>query len=351
MQTLRPYLTFFGLILAGYVIYLLAPVLKPFLFGAILAYMGNPFVSFLQRHKVSRSWGVSLLFIIFALIIGLIMLAIVPRVFEQIQNFSNQSQQALTWAQANLLPWINAHTGLNLQVSPDQVQSFISKHAGQSQNYVQDLVKNLALSSLAILALLMDVLICLVATFYLMRDWPKLLLKFHAFLPLRIQPLATKLGREIHQVLQAFFRGTLIVMLVLIVFYSIGLSIIGLNTAILIAVIAGVLSIVPYLGLIIGLLMAVTAAAFQFGDVSHCVWVIVVFGAAQLLSDMVLQPVLIGNKIGLHPLMVIFAVFAGEALFGFMGILLSIPAAAVINVLLKYALSRYLDSRYYLQND
>jgi predicted PurR-regulated permease PerM len=350
MQSLKPYLYLLGIILTAYVIYLLAPVLKPFLFGAILAYLGNPFVSFLQRYKVPRVLGVGLLFIIVSLLIALIVLAIIPRLAEQIQNLINQFQQALTWAQQTLLPWINAHTGLDWQLNSDKVKSFISQHSGQSQEYLKNTIKRLAQSGLLVLGIGMDILIALVAAFYLMRDWPKVLLRLHALLPLKYQPTAAILAKDIHQVLKAFFRGQLIVILVLMIIYSIGLSIVGLNVAILIAVIAGILSIVPYLGLIMGLIMAITAAAFQFGDVMHCVWVIVVFAIAQVLSDMLLSPILLGNKIGLHPLMIIFAIFAGQQLFGFIGILLSVPAAAIINVLLHHSISRYLNSRYYLQS-
>jgi len=349
MQNVKPVFVLLGIIALASLIYLLAPVLKPFVFGAILAYMGNPFVSFLQRHKVPRVAGVSLLFLLIILVISLISIYLIPRIADQFQNLIAQAQQALSVIQTKFMPWINHHTGLNLQFSGEQVKSFINQHTDQSQNYVGNVAKKLAQSSLAVLSIAMDVLIVVVATFYLMRDWPKLLQKTYNLLPLRIQPVAVKLGHEIHQVLQAFFRGTLIVMLALMLIYGIGLSIIGLNVAIVVAVIAGVLSIVPYLGLIIGLLMAVTAAAFQFGDISHCVWVLVLFVIAQCVSDVILQPILIGNKVGLHPLSVIFAIFAGEALFGFTGIILSIPAAAIINVLLRYGVSRYLNSPYYLQ--
>ncbi|MBI4005194.1 MAG: AI-2E family transporter, partial [Gammaproteobacteria bacterium] len=186
-----------------------------------------------------------------------------------------------------------------------------------------------------------------VVTFYLLRDWDILVNKIHELIPSQYSQLVTRLARDCDDVLAEFLRGQLLVMLGQGIIYSIGLWLAGLEVALLIGMLAGLVSFVPYLGFIVGISAAAIAALVQFNDVIHLVYVILVFGIGQMIEGMVLSPWLVGDRIGLHPVAVIFAVMAGGQLFGFFGVLLALPVAAVIVVLLRHLRSHYLQSSFY----
>ena len=176
-----------------------------------------------------------------------------------------------------------------------------------------------------------------VVTFYLLRDWDILVAKVSDLLPRHYIFTIKKLARECHTVLGAFIQGQLLVMMSLGTIYSIGLTLIGLKLGLVIGMLAGLASIVPYMGLVVGMAAALVAGIFQFGDLLHIFLILVVFGVGQALEGMVLTPLLVGDRIGLHPVAVIFAVMAGGQLFGFVGILIALAVAAVTMVLLRHA--------------
>jgi predicted PurR-regulated permease PerM len=184
-------------------------------------------------------------------------------------------------------------------------------------------------------------------TFYLMRDWDPLIRAIHDLLPRDMEVEISRTVSDVDEVLGAFFRGQLMVMLALGLIYSIGLSVVGIDLAILIGMGAGLLSIVPYLGSIVGVLVAAGAAIYQFQDIFHLIMVLLVFGVGQSAEGMYLTPKLVGDRIGLHPVTVIFAVLAGGQLFGFLGILLALPVAAGLNVLVRQLLQKYRLSELY----
>jgi predicted PurR-regulated permease PerM len=186
-----------------------------------------------------------------------------------------------------------------------------------------------------------------VVTFYLLRDWDILVAQVQSLLPRKIEPVVSRLARESDEVLGAFLLGQFMVMLILSAVYSIGLLAVGVNFALVIGVLAGLLCFVPYLGLIVGLTAASIAALIQFQDLLHLLLVWAVFGVGQMLEGSVLTPKLVGDRIGLHPVAVIFAVLTGGHLFGFLGILLALPTAAVIMVLLRHTRDEYLHSVLY----
>jgi predicted PurR-regulated permease PerM len=196
----------------------------------------------------------------------------------------------------------------------------------------------------------MNLVLIPVVTFYLLRDWDAMVEGIRTLVPRKIEPVISGLAREIEEVLGAFMRGQLMVMLALGLIYAVGLWLVGLDLAFIIGMIAGLLSIVPYLGTAVGVIAAVIAALFQFQDVFHTVMVLVVFAAGQSLEGMVLTPRLVGDRVGLHPVAVIFAVLAGGQLFGFLGILLALPVASALNVLVRHLHQRYTSSSMYNDN-
>jgi len=206
---------------------------------------------------------------------------------------------------------------------------------------------SLGSSGMTLLHWVTNLMLIPVLTFYLLRDWDDLVARIHEMLPRPIEATVARLARESDQVLGAFLRGQLSVMLALGVIYSVGLSLIGLDFALLIGMLAGLLSFVPYMGFVVGLLSAGFAVLMQTHEVLQLVPVLIVFGVGQLIEGMVLTPWLVGDRIGLHPVAVIFAVLAGGQLFGFIGVLLALPVAAVLAVVVRHAHERYRTSNLY----
>ncbi|MEH6473635.1 MAG: AI-2E family transporter, partial [Halopseudomonas sp.] len=186
-----------------------------------------------------------------------------------------------------------------------------------------------------------------VVAFYLLRDWDRMVAQVGALLPRSIEPHVNRWASECDEVLGAFIKGQLLVMLCLGAFYAIGLGLVGLDLALILGVVAGLASIVPYMGFIIGIGASLIAAMLQFNELYYLLLVGLVFGAGQVLEAVVLTPVLVGDKIGLHPVAVIFAIMAGGQLFGFTGVLLALPVAAVVMVLLRHLHQGYRDSELY----
>ncbi|MFW6343010.1 MAG: AI-2E family transporter, partial [Halothiobacillaceae bacterium] len=206
-------------------------------------------------------------------------------------------------------------------------------------------------SGSAVAMALVNAMLIPVLTFYLLCDWPKLLRWLEGLLPRPNAPKIIEITRESDEMLSSFLRGQLAVMISLGVFYGVGLTLAGLKTGILVGLVAGLLSFVPYLGVIVGMGMGLIMMYVQTGEVIPLIWVLLVFGAGQLFESFVFQPFFVGDRIGLHPVTVIFAVLAGGQLFGFFGLLLALPVSAVIVVLARYAWAAYTDSPIYRGTD
>jgi len=346
-----------GLLLAGGIgaavlLYLLAPVLTPFLIGAGLAYLGDPVADWLEARRLSRTAAVVVVFSVMVLAAATAVAVILPLLQQQLAVFVAKLPDYLDWLQHHALPWLQTQLGIT-GIAPDleSIKQALLAHWQEVGGVGAQIVGAITRSWLTILGWLANLLLIPVVTFYLLRDWDKLLARIGELLPRRIAPVAVRLAKDCDQVLGYFLRGQLTVMLALAVIYSLGLWWVGLELALLIGMVAGLVSFVPYLGLIIGVLAAGIEALIQFHDAMHVLQVLLVFAVGQSLESLVLTPYLLGDRIGLHPLGVIFAILVGGQLFGFVGVLLALPAAAVIGVLLRYAHERYLDSRLYAGGD
>ncbi|MCD6046833.1 MAG: hypothetical protein K0S08_480 [Gammaproteobacteria bacterium] len=331
-------------------LYLLKPILLPFLAGAFLAYLGDPLVIKLQRLKLSRTLAAVIVFAFILILIGLFITGLIPLLQNQASTLIEKIPAMISALQNTVIPWVNRQANvLHLPTSIDSssVQQLVSSHWQQTGHVLNSMWQAISKSSGAIFEWLINLLLIPVVTFYLLRDWPALLSHIEGLLPRNSAPQTLKLVKECDEVLSAFFRGQLMVMLALAAVYALGLSIIGLQVAILIGLIAGLLSIVPYLGFFVGLISALLAALVQFHDGMHLVYVLIVFLIGNAIEGMVLTPWLIGDKIGLHPVAVIFAILAGGHLFGFLGVLLALPVAAVLMVFLRHIQTRYKSSTLY----
>jgi predicted PurR-regulated permease PerM len=339
---------FAGVVFTGFLLYLLAPVLSPFLAGALLAYLGDPLVDRLETYKLPRTGAVVVVFVTIVLLLLLLPLILLPLIEQQISALVTKLPSYIDWIQQTVIPFISQ--ALNIEsgvLDMSSLKQAVAQHWREMGNLATKVVTMISQSGLMMAAWLANVVLIPVVTFYLLRDWDIVMAKIRKLLPRQNEATVVQLARESDEVLGAFLRGQLIVMIALGVIYSVGLWIVGLDLAFLIGMIAGLVSFVPYLGTIVGILLATVAAVMQFQDVLHLAFVAVVFGVGQALEGMVLTPLLVGDKIGLHPVAVIFAVMAGGQLFGFVGILVALPAAAVIAVLLRHAVQRYTDSDLY----
>ncbi len=336
------------ILLSGWVIWLLAPILTPFAVSALLAYLGDPLVDRLEKYKLSRTLAVIIVFALMTLVMVVLLLVFIPLLENQISYLVQRLPVYASWLSETALPWVTARLNIDLTLpESDAILGLIQQHWQSAGGVAKTILDSISKSGLVLVGWLANLALIPVVTFYLLRDWDVLIENIHGLIPNAMRSTVSQLARESDQVLGAFIRGQLLVMLALGAIYVVGLWLIGLKLALLIGVIAGLLSIVPYLGTIIGIVAALVAAMVQFGDWQHTALVGMVFVIGQSLEGMLLTPLLVGDRIGMHPVAVIFAVMAGGVLFGFLGVLLALPVAAVIMVLLRHAHKRYLASKLY----
>ncbi len=336
------------LLLCGWVLYLLAPVLTPFLVSALLAYLGDPLARRLQHVGLSRTLAVVVVFIAMLLAGVLLLLLLLPLLQQQLVGLVERLPQMLEWAQQKLLPRAESLLGIQFEaVQLDSVREALQEHWRDLGGALGAVLGKVGRSGQALLGWFVFLLLVPVVTFYLLRDWDALLGQLHGLIPRPLEPVTVDLARQCDAVLGEFLRGQLLVMLALGLIYSIGLWIAGVEFSLLIGMLAGALSFVPYLGSIIGIVIAGIVSFLQYHDVMHLVYVALVFGIGQACEGMFLSPKLVGERIGLHPVAVIFAVMAGGQLFGFFGILMALPAAAMVTVVLRHVHTRYLASSLY----
>jgi predicted PurR-regulated permease PerM len=335
-------------VVIGYLIWLLAPVLMPFALAAMFAYLGDPLADRLERFGLNRMWAATIVFVAIMVAVVGVLLLLIPLIAHQVENLISNLPRYGDWAQNTAWPWLQARLHLDPHTfDSDRMLSAIKEHIGSIGGVATLVLGKVSRSGLGIAMALTNLVLIPVVAFYLLRDWDRLVAKVDGMLPRSIQPTIAHLARESDKILGAFVRGQMLVMLALGVFYGAALSMVGLSVGLLIGIVAGLLSFVPYLGFIIGFVAATIAALVQYGDWTHVLLVCGVFAVGQLLEGYVLVPKLVGDKIGLHPVAVMFAVLAGGYLFGFLGVLLALPAASVIMVLLRYLIERYRMSELY----
>lgn len=336
----------------GCLIWLLSPILMPFALAAVFAYLGDPLVDRLERWRLPRGLAASIVFVVMLLIVALALLLLVPLIQRQVAHLIAALPAYAAWVTQTAIPWVEHK--LDIPASELDVGTVLTKvreHLGTVGGVAATVIGYATRSGLALIGWSVSIVLVPVVTFYLLRDWDKLVAHIDALIPRDAQPTVRRLANETNSVLGAFVRGQLLVMLGLAIFYSVALRLTGLQVGPLIGIVAGVVSFVPYLGFIVGIVASVIAALVQFHDVFHLVLVLVVFGIGSLLESYVLVPKLVGDRIGLHPVAVMFAVLAFGELFGFIGILLALPMAAVALVLLRFLRERYQASHLYAARD
>ena len=343
-RTLKRIFILAGIALLLWVLYLLKPVVVPFVAAFLIAYLFSPIVEKLDRF-LPRWLAISTVFIGIGVVITWAMWFLVPLVWKQLMYARDSIPAGIHWVNSTLLPWVSQTFNVeHMEIDTDQMSKVIMDYV--QTNYSVDSVQSLALkiaqSGLSFIQLGGIVVLIPVIAFYFMLDWNRMLQSMKGLIPNQYKQSTLKIVSECHSVLGAFVKGQFLVMILLGIIYAVGLQLIGLEVGLIIGMVAGLCSIIPYLGFGVGIVAAVIACFFQFGmDPKHLLMVLAVFGIGQLVEGYILQPFLLGDKIGLSPVAVVFAVLAGAQLGGFVGMLIALPVAAVIVVLLKHVREYY----------
>ena len=327
--------------------WLLTPILAPFVIGGVLAYLGDPLADRLQRHGLSRTFSVSVLFLVFFGALIALMVIVIPLLEKQVIIFLGVIPDWLRWLQDIGLPRLGVSLPEGARLDPDSLAKTLTAHWGQAGDLAKKVLGMLTHSTPTVLGVIADALMVPLVAFYLLRDWDRLVEWIADLVPRPLLPRVAAFGRETDAVLSSLIRGQLAVMAALALIYSLGLWIAGLDIALLIGCAAGMVSFIPYLGFISGLIAASIAMLVQTQSLLSLLGVGIVFGIGQILESGVLTPTLVGDRIGLHPVAVIFAVLAGGQLFGFVGVLLALPVAAVLAVMARHTRERWLSSPVY----
>lgn len=330
----------------GLLFYLLSPILTPFLFAAILAYICDPLVDKLEARKFPRTAGVVLtLFSLLVLFVALLLI-LLPLFERETQLFIEHLPGYIDWFRAQLAPRLHAF-GIDLQLDGAALKDSLGTHWQSAGGVAAKILPSLTSGGLAVVGFFANLVLVPVVLFYLLRDWDVMVAHIDEMVPRRWHARVTAIARDIDQVLGEFLRGQMMVMLLMSLYYACALWLVGLDYALPIGIVAGLLVFVPYLGMILGLTLATLAGAMQFQAIGGLIPVWIVFGGGQMLEGMVVTPWLVGERIGLHPVAVIFALLAFGQLFGFFGILLALPASAALLVGLRELRRKYLDSSTY----
>jgi predicted PurR-regulated permease PerM len=334
--------------------WLLNDILLPFVVGMVVAYFLDPVVARLQRARMSRSMATTLVTILAVLVsVGMVM-AILPPLFGQIQSLITNAPEYLMKALGRIQPLIEplrVRLGLD-PLSVHDLQSEATQWAGKGLAFAGGIASALAQRGFALINLLGLLFITPVVTFYMLRDWEKVVAAIDSTLPLDHADTIRKLTQESNAAIAGYVRGQALVCLALGSFYGIGLTLVGLQFGLVIGLIAGAISFIPFVGTFVGAVMAIGMALAQFPpEWMGVVKVAAVFVVGQMLEGNFLSPKLVGDRVGLHPVWIMFALLAGGSLFGFTGVLIAVPVAAVLGVIVRHFIARYRESDLYRGNE
>ena len=332
-----------------WVVWLLAPILSPFVFAALLGWLGDPMVDRLEAKGFKRNNAVILVFSAMTLVLVIALIVLVPLLEQQIVTLVESLPNYRDWLVGTALPWVEQRTGLQIVswLDPERLIQLVREHWESAGGIAATALGYVSRSGFALLGWIANIVLLPVLAFFFLRDWNLLVERVGLLVPRDHYETVARLTRESDAVLGGFLRGQLLVMLILGVLYAVGLSLVGLNLGILIGVIAGLLTFVPYLGPAAIVVFGGTAALVQFGDWQHLAGVAVVFTIGQVIESYWLTPKLVGDRIGLHPMAVIFAVMAGGSLFGFLGMFLAVPTTAALSVFWGDLRAAYLRSDFF----
>jgi predicted PurR-regulated permease PerM len=348
--SLKRQIVFWLAVLAFFIafLYVFSSILLPFIAGMAIAYFLDPVADRLERLGLSRMMATVVILVAFVIVFVLALMILIPVLVSQFNDFAqrvpgyiSQLQDFITKSQDSLLPgWIKNQLGT--------IKNNFSSILSEGMSFLTGLFAQIWSSGKAIVDVMSLLVVTPVVAFYMLLDWDRMVAKVDAWIPRNHVGDVRQIATEMNQAIAGFIRGQGSLCLILGVYYAVGLSLVGLNFGLLIGLFAGMISFIPYVGSMVGLILAVGVAIVQFWP--DYLWVgavLVVFFTGQFMEGNILQPKLVGSSVGLHPVWLMFALFAFGALFGFVGLLVAVPAAAAVGVLVRFALSRYLQSDLY----
>jgi predicted PurR-regulated permease PerM len=344
----RHYLWVVGAALVIYfALHWLGSVLTPFLIGAILAYLGTPVVDRAQARGIPRALSTLLVILFIALLVAALFFVLIPLVQSEVVSITRRVPDLFAQFTERVAPILQDKFGITLALDFESVRAFIAENAQEARDLSVRLLSGVKTGGLIALTVIVNLALIPVVMFYLLRVWNMILARIDELLPRRWRPKVRTVAREIDSVLAEFLRGQLLVMVALAVYYVIGLSLVRLDHAVAIGILTGVLVFIPYVGFGLGFLLGLLAAVLEWHGWPGFLAVMAVYGVGQLLENYVLVPFLVGDRIGLHPLAVIFALLAFGELFGFAGVLMALPVSAALLVGLRHLRAAYVASPVY----
>ncbi|MHC5307345.1 AI-2E family transporter [Bartonella sp. LJL80] len=333
--------------------FVFSSVLLPFVAGIALAYFLNPIVELLERFGISRVWGTVLITIFIMLVLVVALTILIPVISSQLQQFIRDGlpvyvNRIQTFFTEHSFDWIKSYLGSD----PTEIQSNIQAMLGQSSDLVKSVLNSVLNSGKSIVNLVSLFVVAPVVAFYMLLDWERMVETIDSWIPRDHLETVRGIFHEMDRAVAGFIRGQGTVCLILGAYYAAGLTVAGLNFGLLIGLFVGLISFIPYVGSMTGFVLSVGVAWVQFYP-DDWAWIIVVMGVffvGQFIEGYILQPKLVGSSVGLHPVWLMFALFAFGSLFGFTGMLIAVPAAAAVGVLVRFALHTYLASPLYSQS-
>jgi predicted PurR-regulated permease PerM len=344
-MTLRWHVTFWAATFVVLIValWLLSEILLPFVAGMALAYLLDPAVKRLERLRINRMLATLLVVTLFVVVFILLVILIVPILGAQLNAFVENIPGTIARLQALITDpsrsWLRRIVGEGFR------DADIGELLRQGSGYIATFIRSLWSGGQALLSIFSLIVVTPVVAFYLLYDWDRMIATIDSWVPVKHRETVRGLGREINDAIAGFVRGQTAVCLILGSLYAAGLSLVGLSFGLLIGLISGIISFIPYVGSLTGLVLSLGVAVAQFWPSwTPIVVVVAIFFVGQFIEGYVLSPKLVGDSVGLHPVWLMFALFAFGYLFGFVGMLLAVPLAAAVAVLARFALRQYLAS-------
>ena len=333
---------------------LLGPILAPFIAAAIIAYALNPGVDWLASKRMGqlhfpRALAAFIMLLLLFVAFLLLILIVAPMLQKQIPLLQERIPNFLVSISAFLTPRLE-QLGLNVPMDAASVKELVTEKLAESgEQVLRATLSSVRVGGTAVLGWLATLVLVPILLFYLLMDWHTILDKVKNAIPRRWVFQAVNMAQEVDSLLAKYLRGQLLVMLILAAYYSIALAVAGFDVALPVGILTGLLVFIPYVGYGLGLILALMAAMLQFDGFQGLILVGIIYGIGQVLESFLLTPYLVGERIGLHPLAVIFALMAFGHLFGFAGVLLALPASAVLSVAIQHLRANYVNSTFYKQ--
>ncbi len=328
-------------------LWLFKPVLTPFVIGIAIAYLLNPLMNRLVQLRLSRRLAALLILFVFFSLLTIVMIITIPMMIREATQLAQALPGICTMVETAVQPYIERVHQIFGSVVPIDWMGYAEKYLSQALSFGAGFAANIASNSLAAIGAIMTALLIPIASYFLMKDWPRIVGWVKDLIPPSSRNTVEGLLLKMDSKISGFIRGQIALCALLGFVYAIVLTLAGLNSGFLIGIMTGILSIIPYVGSTIGLVLSLGIAWFQSSDMTYVATIAAIFFVGQFIEGNFVAPKLVGDSVGLHPLWVIFALLSGGTLYGIVGMFLAIPIAAILSVLIGFAIERYRESSFY----